>query len=235
MAFATKQEVFTGPLGLLLELLDKKELEIKDVALAGIANDFLDYLEEHEVPSDELADFLLVATRLIYLKSRELMPYLETEAEENIVPLEEQLRLYREFVEAADVLETKFLSAFHLFRRPFKKIEVARTQDFVAAPNVTPTTLAESFTSLRKRLEPFFALQEASIERVKSIEERMNELQGAITARQSLNFKDVVAAGKSRPEIVVSFLALLELIRRQVVAAKQVKGKNDIIIERIKE
>ncbi|MFH1766811.1 MAG: segregation/condensation protein A [Patescibacteria group bacterium] len=234
MAFATKQEAFSGPLGLLLELLNKKELEIKDVALASIANDFLEYLESFDVPSEELADFLLIATRLIYLKSRELMPFLEVDEEEEIVSLEDQLRLYRAFVEAADTLQEHFSSPDHLYHRPFKKNVSDEQRIFIAPSNVSQTDLHDSFLSLRKKLEPFFALQEASIERIKSVEERMNELQGAISSRTSISFKDIVNSGKSRPEIVVSFLALLELIRRQVVAARQITGKNDIIIEKIK-
>lgn len=233
MTFQTEQEAFSGPLGLLLDLLQKNELEITDVALAKMADEFLSYVEEHDVPSEELADFLLVATRLIYLKSRELMPYLETDDDEEATSLEDQLRLYRMFVESADKLEARFASEGHLFRRPFKKIEIIREDAFVPAGNVTSENLHGAFQSLIKRLEPFFALQETSIERIKSVEERMTELQGAITSRSALTFRDIAKGGRSRPEVVVSFLALLELIRRQVVTAKQAKDKNDIFIEKV--
>lgn len=234
MAFAVAQDTFSGPLGLLLELLNKKELEIKDVALASIADDFLSYLDNHDVPSDELADFLLIATRLIYLKSKELMPYiLIDEEEEQIASLEDQLRLYREFVSAADKLEERFEAASHIFMRPYKKIEQKKSEGFLLAKNVTQENLSQTFLSLLKKLEPFFALQEVSLERVKSVEERMNELKGAIMSRASIKFKEVLKGAKNRPDVVVSFLALLELIRRQVVRASQNIGDSDIIIEKI--
>jgi len=82
MSFTVSQEKFSGPLQILLELLDKKELEIKDVALAEIADDYLDYMDRTEVPPEAMADFLVIASRLIYLKSRELMPFLRIEEED---------------------------------------------------------------------------------------------------------------------------------------------------------
>lgn len=235
MTFKTEQTAFSGPLGLLLDVLNKNELEITEVALAKIADEFLTYVEDHEVPSEELADFLLIATRLIYLKSRELMPYLRTEEEEGCdgVSLEDQLRLYRMFVESADELDERFLSDVYLFRRPFKRINFVKNDIFMPAKNVTRNNLHQAFQSLVKRLEPFFALQETAIERIKSVEERMLELQAAVASRSVFTFQDIARPGKSRPEVVVSFLALLELIRRQVVTAKQAHDKNDIIINKV--
>lgn len=232
MTFAVKQETFSGPLGLLLELLDKNELEIKDVALAKITDDYLAYLDANPVPPEELADFLVIASRLIYIKSRELMPYLRIDEEdEKAASLEDQLRLYRMFVEAADRLQNDYAGPRHSFRRPVVKVRRSEQPSFLPAENITGLSLREAFSSMLKRLEPFFALQEASIERVKSVEERLEELRGAITTRANMTFKEVVKGARSKAEVVVSFLALLELVRRQVVKAQQ-KGDNDIIIQK---
>jgi len=125
MSFTVSQEKFSGPLQILLELLDKKELEIKDVALAEIADDYLDYMDRTEVPPEAMADFLVIASRLIYLKSRELMPFLRIEEEdEKIENLEDQLRLYRLFIEAAGRLEERFCDSARILSRPKTKIEL---------------------------------------------------------------------------------------------------------------
>lgn len=233
MVFAVLQETFSGPLGLLLELLDKRELEIKDVNLAKIADDYLAYMDQQDVSSEEMADFLVIASRLIYLKSKELMPYLRIEEEEEAVTsLEDQLRLYRMFMQAAGKIEERYAGPEKIFMRPFTKGKKIEEPAFIEPKNVTTSALREAFGWVVKRLEPFFALQEASIERIKSVEERIAELKGAITSRSKMKFKEVIVGAKSKAEVVVSFLALLELVRRNLVKATQVSG-DDIEIQKL--
>lgn len=231
MAFAVAQEKFSGPLELLLALIEEKKLTITEVSLKSVADEYLAYLESNEVPSDELADFLLVAARLIYLKSRELMPYLRIDDEDAAAAkLEDQLRLYREFVAAAAKLEERYLR-FTLYRRPFVRREQAAR--FLPASNLSAALLTDVFRSVLKRLEPFFALSQASIDRVVSVEERIEELKGALEAKATMRFNDIVKSAGSKVEVVVSFLALLELLRRRVITANQSKHGDDIVIERL--
>ncbi len=235
MTFEARQGEFSGPLGLLLELLGKKELAIKDVNLAKIADEYLAYLEKTDVPSEELADFLVIASQLIYLKTRELLPYLRTnEEEEQIENLEEQLRLYKEFALAAEGISAYFASDTFAYTRPFRKQPLSEKKQrlFYMPGNVSAGSLHESFQVLLKKLQPFFSLQEASIKRIKSVKERIVELQDAIQTRAKMGFKDVIKGAQGRGDVVVSFLALLELMRRQVIVATQSSG-NDIMIERV--
>jgi segregation and condensation protein A len=227
-----KQEAFCGPLGLLLELLEKHELEIKDVNLAKVTDEYLDRMNRGSVIPEEMADFLVIASRLIYLKSKELLPYLKLDDEEEKVDdLEEQLRIYRLFVNAADNLEAQFLKPIKSYLRPYSKLVIDQGNGFYPAENITLANLNQAFRSLLKQLEPFLALQEVSMQRVKSIEERLDELKSVITSRAKMSFKDVVSGAKSKIDVVVSFLALLEMMRRQIIKVKQ-KDK-EIIIERI--
>ena len=227
--FAIKQEAFEGPLPLLLELLQNKKLEITSINLAGIAEDFLNYIEQHQIAPVELADFLLVASRLIYLKSRELLPK-ETIIEEfEDVSLEEQLRLYQQFVDASKVIAELFSADAYFLRRKQPKIE--REVEFSPSENLTAIELDKSFKRLTKRLEPFFSLNETSIEKVKSVEERMSELKDALkTGARHMNFKSIVKGAKNKAEVVVSFLAILELVRRQVLVAQQ--SEHDIMLSK---
>ena len=230
--FSVKQEAFSGPLGLLLELLEEKTLQISDVALAQIADAYLATLEERDVPHEELADFLLVASRLIYLKSRALMPFLRIEEEEEGMPLEEQLRVYRVFMEAAERIQALYVGGERGFAPTFLRVTRSeRTARFLPPTNAGSGELHAAFLSVLKRLEPFFALQEVSIARVKSVEERIAELHETLRTRASVRFRDVIRGATSRADVVVSFLALLELMRRHIVKASQ-KEDNEIVIER---
>lgn len=231
MQFAVSQESFSGPLGLLLELIEQKELDITKVSLASVADDFLRSIEEQRVPPDELADFLLIAARLIYLKSRELMPYLRMDDEEQGADaLADQLRIYREFVAAAERLEARFMRG-NLYARPAAKRSIVPT--FVPPLGVTAASLADTYRTVLRRLEPFFALQEVSMERVKSVEERIEELQGAIASRATMSFTDVTRTAGKKIDVVMSFLALLELLRRNVVKVTQSGTWSDIMIHRV--
>jgi segregation and condensation protein A len=230
MAFEVEQGAYAGPFPVLLELLEKKELTISDVALARIADDFGRYLETHAVPSEELADFLLVASKLIYLKTKELLPYLVVPEEEGEgVSLVDQMRLYQHFVAYAEQLGERHGSGAAVYARPFDK----RLVELV----IPPTRLAlnemhASFASLLKRNEPFFLLRQASMERVESVKERIQRLTDVIQTRARLGFKEITSGATSRADVIVSFLALLELLKSRIVRATQGED-HDIIIERI--
>jgi segregation and condensation protein A len=232
-SFAVKQAAFSGPLGLLLELLDKRELEIADVSLASIADEYLGHLDREEVPHDELADFLLVASRLIYLKSKALMPFLVIEEEDEAVgALEDQLRAYRLFAEAATRLEEQFNSSARSFvAQKSRVVKEERQAAFRPAKNIERAHLRAAFGAILKRLAPFFALAQAQIERVQSVEDRLEELTSVLKTRATLRFKDITKGAVKRVDVVVSFLALLELVRRKTVRAKM--DTHDIIIERL--
>lgn len=234
MPFSVEHQEFSGPLALLLGLIDEQKLVISEVSLAKVADEFLVYVDGNEVPSDELADFLLVASRLIYLKSRALMPYLKIDEEDAAAAkLEDQLRLYQEFVAAAAKLEERYMVNV-MYRRPFVKQKFKiqdLTPEFTLPKNVTLESLFEAFKVVLKRLEPFFALQETSMERVKTVEERMGELKAVLATRAKVSFRDVIANAGSKVEIVVSFLALLELLRRKHLVAKQDDHAGEIVLE----
>lgn len=230
MAFEVAQEAYAGPFPVLLELLEKKELTISDVALARIADDFARYLETHTVPSEELADFLLVASKLIYLKTKELLPYLIVPEEEGEgVSLVDQMRLYQHFVEYAQQLGARHAEAVTAYARPFDKrlVELVIPQTRLVLGEIR-----NSFASLLKRNEPFFLLRQASMERVESVKERIQRLTDVIQTRARLGFKEITAGATSRADVIVSFLALLELLKGRIVRATQGED-HDIIIERI--
>lgn len=229
MSYEVALEQFSGPLQLLLELIEAEKLPITDVSLGTVTDDYLKHLNTHEVPAEELADFLVVATRLLLIKSRAILPQLQIE-EEDAGDLAEQLRMYKQFVDAAEKIEAIFASGRVMFAR--ERAVIARQKEFLPPPSVTPTVLQDAFNAVLKRLEPFFALKQSSMERVVSVQERMKQLQDVFLSRAQLMFRDVVGGATSKVDVVVSFLALLELMKQRVVKAVQGDSFHDIMITR---
>ena len=117
-----KIDKFEGPLGLLLQLIEKEELDITQISLAKIADQYIEYIKQaKELKPEELADFLVVAAKLLLIKSRALLPFLKGEAEQEIQEFEEQLRMYQEFLSAAKKLEIIIGQKRFSFAREFNR------------------------------------------------------------------------------------------------------------------
>ncbi|MBU0646329.1 segregation/condensation protein A [Patescibacteria group bacterium] len=228
--FAIKQERFSGPLHLLLELIQKQELPITEISLAQVTEEFLAYVEKQDVPPEELADFLIIATRLLYIKSKAILP-LPQEEDEEVSLLADQLKMYQEFVAATKHLEELYAAPTYLFAR--EKAEAQPSTEFAPPENAGTLELHDAFRRLLKRLEPFFLLQQESMRRVISVQQRINQIHQVIQQRANLAFSDLIKGSKSKIEVVVSFLALLELVKSRLVKAVQKDGFSDIQITHV--
>ncbi|KKW32160.1 MAG: Segregation and condensation protein A [Candidatus Uhrbacteria bacterium GW2011_GWA2_52_8d] len=230
MAFEVKLETFDGPLHVLLELIQGEELPITEVSLGSVTQKYLEYMNTHDVPPEELADFLVVATKLLLLKSQAILP-IEAEPEEDPSTLALQLRLYKEFVDASRTLEERFDSTNWSFERATP--DVVRLEIGEVVTNLCAEDLREAFSGLLKRLEPFFKLQTAALERVVSVGERLQEIHEAILSRTKMTFRQIASSGKSKVDVVISFLALLELVKQRVVHVVQSGVFDEIEIKRV--
>lgn len=230
MAFEVKLEKFDGPLHILLELIQAQHLPITEVSLGSVTEKYLEYMNSQEVPPEELADFLVVATKLLLLKSQAILP-IEVEPEEDPSTLALQLRLYKEFVDASRTLEERFDGVAWSFARTTPDIVKLDLSEVVT--NLSKDDLREAFAGLLKRLEPFFKLQTAALERVVSVKERLREIHDAILSRAKMTFAQIARAGKSKVDVVISFLALLELVKQRAVQVVQSGVFDEIEITRV--
>ncbi len=231
MPFEVKLQQFAGPLQLLLGLIEREELPITEVALSDVTEAYLKHLERADVPTEELADFLVVATKLLLIKSRVLLPNLEPEEGEDAGALTGQLRLYQAFVNASRMIEERFALGPRMFARP--KAAIVPIREFLPPEDLTAQMLREAFQQVLRKLEPFFALRQASLERVISVQERMEEIRSSIFEKSRLTFQEMVSGSKRKVDVVVSFLALLELVKQRAVHVVQSKSFHDIVIKRV--
>lgn len=231
MPFQVQLEHYSGPLQLLIELIREKKLPITEVSLAKVTDDFLSFLNTHEVPSQELADFLVIATRLLLLKSHTLLSE-ESIEEEDSSSLADQLRLYQEYLEAAKYLEQAFESPRKLFARG-KALVYLTEQEVMIPEGCSAESLQNAFGELLKRLAPWFSIEQSRLMRVISVQERLEQVRTLLLDRARLTFGELIRKGGSKVDIVVSFLALLELVKSRAIHATQSELFSDIEIKRI--
>lgn len=231
MSFEVVLEKFSGPLHLLLGLIEREELPITEISLAKVTDDYVTYVRAESIPPDELADFLVIATKLLWIKSKALLPDILVEEEET-GNLMHQLKLYQIFVEAAEKVGDIYGSAEHMFVAP-KFVFPVPERHFSPPPGLTTQDMFDSFQLLLKRLRPFFFLRETSMERVVSVQEKMRLVEEAIASRTRLTFHEIVGDLTSRGEIVVSFLALLELMRQRTIVVTQPSLFDEIVVSQV--
>ena len=231
MPVTYKVDKFEGPLDLLLQLVEQEELDITEVSLTKVADQFVAYVREQKdkIMPEELADFLVIAARLVYMKSRLLLPsFMDQELEEG-PDLATQLRLYQQFVHASKFIDKEWKRGFVSFpreRRPVRSLAAA----FSPPPGVTTEILREVMQAVIDRLAPIAKLPEAAIKRVITIQDKIKELGDRLRKHAKLTFASFMGRVRDKSEAVVSFLALLELVKQRVVTVDQSELFEDIEI-----
>ncbi len=247
--YLVKVKDFEGPLYKLLELIEEKHLEITEMSLGAVTSDFLDFLRKSEtnMPSDIISDFLVVASRLILIKSKELIPGVELKSSEDseIKDLENRLKIYREFLLRAKVGEDKrpgaayvirgiLSSGFYFTSRGYLR-GVWKNPIFIFPKNV-------SLKSIKEYAEKAFILEnfkikdpEGAVKKlVVRLEEKIIELLDRL-GKEGKNSFNLLAKTKPKMEIIVLFLAVLHLARDRKLKFEQKEKFGDIILEKEKE
>jgi segregation and condensation protein A len=221
MAYQIKIGQFEGPLDLLLQLTEQEKLDITRISLAQIADQFLEYVNNAQnITLEHLADFLTVASRLILIKSKALLPMLEftEEEEEEIKDLEYQLAEYKKFKEAAKNLAKLWESPKISFSKEgFLGLGVV----FYPPENITAGDLAKTFSRVLGEIPIFEKLEEEMVKEVLTLEEKIEHLQNTLKEKIQTSFSELVANAKNKVEIIVSFLAILELMKQKLINVEQ--------------
>lgn len=238
MSYELKTEKFSGPLEKLLELIEAKQLAINEISLAEVTDNFLKYLQTlSEADMRLVADFIAVASRLILIKSKSLLPELALTGEEeaDIKDLEKRLKIYQELKPVLKLLDALWKKAGREFSRPYFLEQGASLEGgarvFYPGDGLEIPTL---YGALRKIFESFVSmeLETKSIkEKIVTIEEKIAEVVERLKKGGDATFKGLSSA-KSRSEIIVIFLAILHLAHERLVALEQAERFSDIIIKR---
>jgi segregation and condensation protein A len=232
--YKVKLEIFEGPLDLLLYLIKQDEIDIYDISLERITSQYLEYLQAFKELNIELAgEFIVMAANLIYLKSRSLLPRDQQPPEEDAAEddprweLIRQLIEYKKFKEAAVELNLRALQQEKIFVREAGS-ETA-LQEPLRLGEVGIFQLINAFQTVMKRMEARQDMQEIFSERF-SVSEKIEAILQRVASGNRFRFSDLFGGAASRIEVIVTFLALLELIRLKQVRALQRNVFDDIEI-----
>jgi len=221
---------FSGPLDLLLSLIQDQKMEISEVSLSHVTEQFVRYVEGlEEVEAEELADFLVIATKLLLTKSRHVLSSCEPEDEEGR-PLEDQLRIYQLFVEASKEVHTRWVAPF----RGYTRVEPPRIPEHIPLPaNLTITSWNTAIKKLLDRLKPPKPLPQTKIDKTVSLKETMHRLKKILEIEERARFSDIIGKHASKTERIISFLAILEMVKQREILITQEHVFTDIHIEKI--
>lgn len=230
MVYELETESYRGPLEKLLELVEEKELEITTVNLAEVTADFLAYLEKLEEEKRDrslIADFLVIASKLVLIKSKVLLPSLPLSDEEegDIKNLEARLRLYQELKRTQTHIKAGWRAVPGMREREFL---MSAPAVFYPPSGVTPERLRGSVGKIFGEFEKLLRPVEFVKREIVNLKQKIGEVLARLTERAT-SFKDL-RNGASRSEVVVLFLAVLHLIKDQLVSAEQEGGFGDILI-----
>ena len=228
-------EIFEGPLDLLLTLIRRQELEITAVSLAAVTDQYLAYMERlQEIDPGALASFLEVAAQLVLIKSRSLLPRPQREAtdddgeEDPAEALAQRLREYARFKAAAQALRERSERGLRAYVRLAPPPALPRQVD------LGDVSLEDLLAAVREALEvqPMPSVTEVVEPMRVTLEECIAAIRRALRRRTRVPFRKLLAGCSSRIEIIMTFLALLELVKQREIAVTQETLFGEILVMR---
>jgi len=224
--FSIKTETYEGPFEVLLDLIEARKLLVNELSLAQITEDFIQHVRAQKLfPVEQTANFIYIAATLLLIKSKSLIPdlTLTEEESEDVDDLKARLAAYEKVREASREL-AKIFGASVMVPAGEKAPEVM----FAPAKDFTREALGEALARMLAAREEVAALPEARVKPLVTIEEMMETLAGRVQSAMNLTFKEFSGSAKEKVEVIVSFLALLELVKQGAVAAEQHEEHGDI-------
>ncbi len=223
-AYSVSLEHFSGPLDLLIHLIKKNEVNIYDIPIALVTAQYLEYISlMQELDLDLAGEFLVMAATLIHIKSRMLLPRpdpsQEDDEEDPREALVNRLLEYQKYKTAANLLHERETLRSAQWQRPDERVAGIAGEEYETEVEVDLFSLMTAFKAVldRAKLRPRLALPAEQI----SIEERIEQLLGRLSETDACGFEDLFDDVNSRPALIVTFLALLEMIRLKLVRVFQ--------------
>ena len=217
--YTVRTSAYEGPFNLLLELIEKRKLLVNDLSLSQVTEDFIQHVRtQAEFPMEDATEFIAVAATLLLIKSKSLIPDMELsgEEEEDVDDLKRRLIAYEKAREASRTLG-------QLFGRSVMVSAGERTPDVMFAPSkdLSLSTLESAYREALLALEKEVQMPEVRVRPMVTIEEMMDRLMGRVQKALTLSFKEFSGDAKEKVEVIVSFLAMLELVKQGAIAVEQ--------------
>jgi segregation and condensation protein A len=231
-------DVYEGPLDLLLDLIERAELDITTLSLAKVTDQYLEYMHKlQEKNVAEVSSFLVIAAKLVQIKSQALLPKpplppIEGEEEDAGEALTRQLIIYKRFKEIGLFLATQFEKRRVSFLRLAPPPRRAGKVDLSDVTLLDLLAAAHEAFLVKKSMQPLSQIVgKARI----TIRERIHQILLMIRELETITFREILTSDRSRLSVVVTFLAMLELIKRQIISVQQETLFSDIFLFNISQ
>jgi segregation and condensation protein A len=229
--YKVQLEEWQGPLDLLLQLIEQQEMDITKISLSQVAEQFIAYMNTKPLQLEETADFLVVAAKLIYIKSKALLPTLSLEEDDGI-DLEKQLKMYKEYLEASKKIQ-KILHKNKFCYSKSKFPEGITSQVFYVPKSITAERIRNMYAQLINRIKPIVELPRRIIQKTIKLSERIQHIRELVLREACASFNKLMCGSESKTEKIVSFLAVLELVKQKVINVEQNELFDDITMNKI--
>lgn len=232
--YQVKLSLFEGPLDLLLHLIEREELDITKISLAQVTDQYLAHISRlEELHPETLADFLVIAAKLLLIKSQVLLPRSETQPpvvdeKDPGEALARLLREYKQFKTAAQYLKDRVASGARAFVRIAALPEFPRKADL---SGVTPHDLLAAWRQVLQGQLEDETLPASATEPTITIDDKMALLRRRLAQECSITFSSLLVEAHSRLEVIVTFLALLEMFKSREIILRQEARFDEIHIE----
>ncbi len=233
--YIVKTQVFEGPLETLLLLIEKRKLFINDISLAAVTDDYIAHVKSLGTMSlEHTSEFIVIASTLLLIKSKSLLPELTLsyEEERNIDTLERRLLTYQKYKAIAAEVSRLF------GRRVMYLKSTGREEQVVFTPDVqlTPISLARSIAEVIQAIPKIDKKPEVHLHTVVRLEDMISHLAERVQKAVQVSFKEFSGVGKKeKVHIIVSFLAMLELVKNGIIQVRQDRYADDITIEPVEQ
>lgn len=234
--YTVETDVYQGPLDLLLQLIERAELDVTRLALAQVTDQFLAYMRTlQELRAERVSEFIVVAARLMQIKSEALLPRPVVRMPDEEDPgeaLVQQLLMYKQFKELAKLLAARQLDELrtHLRMAPPPKVDGR-----LDLSNISINDLYASAIRVFTREDLRTPLREVVAPPNVTIREKIRLVADALKARSLVRFRELIKTAPGRLHMVITFLAILELVRRYRISAQQEALFGDIELRRDQE
>lgn len=232
-AYKVKLDNFEGPLDLLLYLIKDSKVEIENIKLAEVTDQYLEYMEDlDKIDMEKAAEFIDIAATLIEIKSKHLLPSeqpIEIDEQDDEKMLIMRLKEYKLFKEASEKLKAQE-NVNRLYKQPDDKVNDFR----VILKQMNVENLISAFTKMLSKASLEVAIEETkTIERDRwTVEEKEFEIRTLVSEKGIMKFSEIVTSDFTRGEIITTFMALLELLKRQQIIVSQYEQFGEITIEK---
>lgn len=230
--FTVSDEKFDGPLDLLLKLIEENKLDITLISLSKITDSYLERINSIQGSPEDLAEFIYIAAKLLYLKSRELLPSGGgQDEEEEIKELEQDLIEYQKYKQAADGLSKILDEGKRAYSR---QVKYKKTIFFAPPKDIDKDKLWLMFNDILSKINAN-KLEETTYEKTQiTLTEMKDNLRNILKTNKKTSFRSLFSSKNTKIEVIVIFLAILELIKQRELNFKQVNNFSDFAIYRVK-